>query len=206
MSSDDVGNPPFTSTNDTLIGPQSSINVWWDGSGLIYLIGDTLGAGPNPLSDYATFSYGNGGGAAPGIYCIDCVFTSPAAETSTDMLPEGTNQQQAQYFIDYSLYGSVIGASGEAISGATVTVTSAQGNTECSTTTGSTGAFSCTMVNGTAGNAIVKLDVANTTGPVVTTQHNPHILKAAAAGCTTGSNSLSVTDTTTGYVVTLAGC
>ena len=205
ISTDTIGRPAFVSTGDSFCGSQSTLSVYYDGSGEIDLINATMGDCGSPTANYATFSFGNGGGTATNINCIDCTFTGTASETSNDMHVTGT-YALAQYFIKHTYAGTVTGAvSGNPVSGATVVGKGIAGNTECSTTTDSGGNFSCGPTNATA---MTKFDMANSASlPNINTTHNPHTLTITKSGCTTFTNSsLNITAKSTGNSITLGGC
>jgi hypothetical protein len=205
ISTDTIGSPAFVSTNDSFCGSQSTLSTYYDGSGEMDLINATMGDCGSPTSNYAAFSFGNGGGASTNINCIDCTFTGTASETSTDMQVIGV-YAAAQYFIKHTYAGMAVGAvSGSPVSGAAVLVKGIAGNTECSTTTDSGGNFSCGPSNATA---LTKFDMKNSASVAkINTTHNNHTLTITKSGCTPYTNSsLNITAKSVGNIITLAGC
>jgi hypothetical protein len=209
--------PAFVSTNDSFIGDGASITIDSAGAGPTYFQNPTLGSGSNPSSYNMIAFWNNSGGsgaAATQIYFIDPVFTGLASRTSTSMqVGDNAPYDLAQYFIQWTYSGTVKGAvSGNPLVGALVTVTAAAGaggGMECAATTTTGGAFSCSFVSPTSVNQLTEMDMKNSsTATLINTSHNPHsvVVSDSGAGCTTNTSSLSITSTTTGVVISLAGC
>ncbi|MGA8232932.1 MAG: putative Ig domain-containing protein, partial [Candidatus Acidiferrales bacterium] len=146
LSMDSGGQPAFTATRDTFIGDTSSIYVDWDGAGPLTCISCTLGSGPEP-SNYTTFYFWNGSLAVTpgGLHFRDTTFTGSASKTSTNMTVPGSNGQTAEYWIDWTYTLTVEDGTGAAVSGASVSITDALGNSIYSGTTNSSGQISAVV-------------------------------------------------------------
>jgi hypothetical protein len=140
--------------------------VDWDGSLNVTCLGCTLGSGPEP-SNYVTYYFWNGGGPSV-FHSQDTIFQGAANKNSVNMTVPENNDQTADVFIDWSYNLSVVSGTGEPVSGATVTATSAQG-TEVTGTTNAQGQVSLVLT---------EQDIKNN----VTTVHNPYTVVISEGG------------------------
>ncbi len=187
LSMDSGGQPAFTATRDTFIGDTSSIYVDWDGAGPFTCISCTLGSGPEP-SNYTTFYFWNGSlPVTPGgLHFRDTTFTGSASKTSTNMTVPGSNGQTAEYWIDWTYTLTVEDGTGAAVSGASVSITDALGNSIYSGTTNSSGQISA---------VVTEFRMYNSGTSATQEMHTPDAVTVSAAGCSTLSYSVTVSGT-----------
>jgi len=174
----------FASTNDTFIADSASFHADWDGMpGGLTCIHCTLGKGSNAASDYVTFSFENGGHPVSDVHVQDSAFAGGAAKNSTDMRAIGSNRQYAEYFIDWTYTLDVKTASGNAVSGATVTITDATHKQVFSGQTNASGEISVVLN---------EFKVFNTREGVTHEPHTPDEVTVRAPGCTPNPDSFTV--------------
>jgi hypothetical protein len=175
----------FVSTSDTFIADSASFHADWDGMpGGLTCIRCTLGKGSNAASDYVTFSFENGGHPVSDVHFQDSTFVAGAAKTSTDMRAIQANRQYAEYFIDWTYTLDVKTASGNAVSGATVTITDATHKQVFSGQTNASGELSVVLN---------EFKVFNTREGVTREPHTPDEVTVSAPGCTPNPDKFTVT-------------
>jgi hypothetical protein len=175
----------FVATNDTFTADSANFHADWDGMpGGLTCIRCTLEKGPNAASDYVTFSFENGGHPVSDVHFQDSTFAGGAAKDSTDMRAIGSNRQYAEYFIDWTYTLDVKTASGNAVSGATVTITDATHKQVFSGQTNASGEISVVLN---------EFKVFNTREGVTREPHTPDEVTVRAPGCTPNPDSFTVT-------------
>jgi hypothetical protein len=185
----------FTSTNDTFVGDSSVFYV--DGGGLpngsVTLISPTLTKGSNPVG-FNTFRFqnlavSNGGGGSICSGCIhirDATFTNGASSTDADMSVPIANGVTAEYYIDWT-YNLTVTSGGNPVSGATVTIVDALGNTAF---TGTTNA------NGQIAAVLTQFRMYNTAAAMVQENRTPDAVTIDNSGCTILNYDVTITGTT----------
>ena len=191
------GTPPFgnfTSTNDTFVGDSSVIYMDWGGlpSGRVTLISPTLTKGSNPVN-FNTFRFQNappsqgGGNVCSGCFHIrDATFENGAAATDADMEGPISTGATAEYWIDWT-YTLTVTSGGNPLSGASVTIKDALGDT---TFTGTTNA------NGQIVAVLTQFRMYSNSTAMLQEDHTPDAVTVSNAGCTTLNYNVTMTGTT----------
>ncbi len=137
------------SSGDTFLGDTSAIYIWYDGTPSWTCNQCTFGKGSNPISGWVMLDYDGGGQSGQSsnpMFLIDPIFTGGATKDSNNLGRWAPNNPSLSfsYTIQRTYTVTVKGStSGSPLSGATVTVTDAQGQQECNGTTNASGVFSC---------------------------------------------------------------
>jgi hypothetical protein len=189
-------------TGDTYKGDTSAIYIWWDGTPTWTCKQCTFGKGSNPISGWVMFDNDGGGQSGQSsqpMFLIDPTFTGGATKDSNNLSSWASSNPSlsSSYTVEWTYKVAVKGASsGSTISGASVTVTDAQGGQECNGTTDSSGVFSCVVSD-------TKYGAAG--GTYKLTGFNPLAFSISASGCTTLNYSQAISSTTT-ETRTIPGC
>lgn len=179
----------FASTNDTFTGDSSVVYVDWQGlPAEVTLISPTLVKGTNPIH-FNTFRFQNGGGnvCSGCLHVRDATFQNGASPADADMSVPAQDGKTAEYFIDWT-YTLTVTNGISPLSGASVTIQDALGNTAFSGTTNTSGQISAVLT---------QLRMYSNTSGAAQENRSPFAVSVSAASCTTLSYTLALTATTT---------
>jgi hypothetical protein len=190
------------SIGDTYLGDTSAIYIYYDGTPTWTCNQCTFGKSTNPVPGWVLLDYFGGnsvGGSSHPMFLIDPTFVNGATASSNNLARWASNNPSFSFSYTIQWTYTVTAktaASGSPISGATVTAVDAQGNTECSGTTNSSGIFSCTMSD-------TKYGASG--GKYTTASFNPYTFTISANGCSVSKYTETILGTTN-EVKTLGGC
>jgi hypothetical protein len=172
------GATEFVSEHDTFVGDTSAVRFDWDGGQNLIFRECVFEKGPNAAPDYATFSFRNGGKVPiTNIHFIDSIFQNGASKDSTDMRPvldAGDWPGPAEYFIDWTFRLCVRDHGLKPVSGATIDITDALGNSVFQGITNQEGSISTVLT---------EFRMYNTSTVVQKEEHSPYLLHVKKAGC-----------------------
>jgi hypothetical protein len=190
------------STGDTILGDTSALFIGYDGTSSWTCNQCTFGKGTNPAAGWVLLDYdsgfSSGSGSSP-IILVDPVFLGGVSLALNNLSAWANSNPSYSFYAETEwTYTITVQKSSNStpISGATVSITPANGGTACNTTTNSSGIATCILPD-------TKYNVAG--GVYTTPSFNPMGIQVSASGCTTYSNSETI-QATTNETKKLSGC
>jgi hypothetical protein len=177
----------FTSTNDTFTGDSGIFWFDWDGAYNVTFINPTFNKGSTFPSTPWYFAYAaNGEGAVSNVHIRDATF-GPGVDPTNNVIPaRSANQAAVNIYIDRTYTLFVTNQNAGPVAGATVTITDALGNRECSTATNAAGIATC---------VVTQERINNDTGANQVENRNPMTVSTGKLGCVTNAEKETVSQT-----------
>jgi hypothetical protein len=187
----------FTSRNDSFTADSALMFFDWDGpSNETLFLSPTFKKGNNADPNFFYFAIFRNGHGTVNVHIRDAVFGSGVNPTNVLLPAQSPNNQSASLYIDWTLTLTVENAAGNPINGATVKYADALSSSECNVTTDAIGTATCLLT---------QYRINNDSGANQVELRNPFTLNISAPGCTTLTDTESISGTTS-EIKRLSGC